>query len=84
MPNESDSFALIYSIEDPAGTSAQSGIGAQVMGPQDGYMIQYDHDVNKFWASSTSLSLGTCFESEIGKPPPKRRLSKVHVTAMCI
>lgn len=30
LPGEGQSFALIYSIEDPAGNSAQSGVGAQV------------------------------------------------------
>jgi len=29
LPEEGTSFALIYSIEDPAGNSSQSGVGAQ-------------------------------------------------------
>ena len=31
LPGEGQSFALIYSIEDPAGNTAQSGVGAQVL-----------------------------------------------------
>lgn len=33
LPGEGQSFALIYSIEDPAGNTAQSGVGAQVLLP---------------------------------------------------
>ena len=76
MPEYKDSFALIYSVEDPTGTSNQSGIGAQVMGPQDGYMVQYDYDVTKFWASDASLQLGACFESKNNRPRPRRMVSK--------
>ena len=76
MPEAKDSFALIYSIENPAGNSTKSGIGAQVMGPRDGYMIQYDYDVRKFWASSASLTLGSCFETRQDRPRPRRVISK--------
>lgn len=77
MPEEKESFALIYSIENPKGDTPQSGIGAQVMGPQDGYMIQYDYDVNKFWASPSTLRLGAIFETKVGQPRSKRLISKV-------
>ena len=76
MPKEKDSFALIFSVEDPKGNASSSGIGAQVMGPQDGYIVQYDYDVSKFWASRSSLTLGTCFETKSGKPRSKRLITK--------
>ena len=75
IPKDKDSFALIYSVEDPKGNSSSSGIGAQIMGPQDGYMVQYDYDVSKFWASTSSLMLGACFETKSGKPRSKRLIS---------
>lgn len=61
LPGDGQSFALIYSIEDPGETRATSGVGAQVMGPDDGYLIQYSSDVNKFWADRYSLALGAVF-----------------------
>ena len=33
LPGDGQSFALIYSIEDPLGNSPGAGVGAQVMGP---------------------------------------------------
>lgn len=41
IPENGQSFALIYSIEDPADPrSPVGGVGAQVMGPDDGYICQ--------------------------------------------
>lgn len=77
MPKEKESFALIFSVEDPSGRSPISGIGAQVMGPGDGYLVQYDLDVSKFWAGKESLTLGSCFEMKKGKPQVRRMISKV-------
>jgi tocopherol cyclase len=53
---------LIYSIEDPQGTGQFSGVGAQVMGPDDGYVLQYSKDVSSFWADRSSLALGATFD----------------------
>lgn len=62
MPETGESFALIYSIEDPLGNSSVSGVGAQVMGPDEGYIVQYSRDVSTFWASPAGLALGACFQ----------------------
>lgn len=61
LPGDSKSFALIYSIEDPKGGAVFSGVGAQVMGPDDGYLLQYSKDVSSFWADRSQLALGACF-----------------------
>lgn len=61
LPGDGQSFALIYSIEDPLGTGQFSGIGAQVMGPDDGYLLQYSRDVSQFWADRSTLALGATF-----------------------
>ena len=45
LPGDGASFALIYSIEDPAGGGRCAGVGAQVMGPDDGYLLQYSPQV---------------------------------------
>ena len=79
LPGTNNAFALIYSVEDPAPTSSQSGgrgrpprraagarpgVGCQVMGPSDGYIVQYTPDTDVFWADPSSLALGACFEPE--------------------
>jgi len=54
---------LIYSIEDPTGTGEFSGVGAQVMGPEDGYLLQYSKVTSSFWAARQNLALGATFRS---------------------
>lgn len=77
MPEVKESFALIYSIQLNANMLEYQGIGAQVMGPSDQYIIQYDIDPRKFWANQYELKLGACFQPKKGKSPPKRLISKV-------
>ena len=69
LPGDGQSFALIYSVEDPGGGGAFSGVGAQVMGPEDGYLLQYSPDVASFWADPRSLSLGATFRPVPGRAP---------------
>ncbi|GAB4820510.1 hypothetical protein N2152v2_007556 [Parachlorella kessleri] len=63
LPGDAKSFALIYSIENPLGNLPYSGVGAQVMGPDDSYLVQYSPDVNTFWAERNSLALGAVFDT---------------------
>lgn len=51
-----------FAGQDPAGGGTFSGVGAQVMGPEDGYLIQHSPSVRTFWASSTALELGDTFQ----------------------
>ncbi|KAK9835048.1 hypothetical protein WJX81_007145 [Elliptochloris bilobata] len=84
LPGEGQSFALIYSIEDPAGNTAQSGVGAQVMGPDDSYLLQYGKDVRSFWADPHALALGACFRPRgAGRPaaPLGRMVPEAHFNA---
>lgn len=60
------SFAFMYSIEDPNCMEATSGLGAQVMGPQDSYMVQYTRDTRRFWGSKDKLELGGVFRLREG------------------
>jgi len=62
MPESGESFALIYSVEDPLGNTPISGVGAQVMGPRNGYFVQYDKRTNDFWAQRNKLALGCNFK----------------------
>eukprot|EP00803_Ostreobium_quekettii_P009211 evm.model.scf_772EXC.8 EVM.evm.TU.scf_772EXC.8 scf_772EXC:60971-64254(+) len=80
IPEEKDSFALIFSIEDPAGNGGTPGVGAQVMGPGDGYIVQHTKDVRRFWAERSYLALGHCFKPKSGPGgigSPKRPVSEV-------
>ncbi|GFR52594.1 hypothetical protein Agub_g15190, partial [Astrephomene gubernaculifera] len=61
MPDTGQSFALIYSVEDPLGNTPQAGVGLQVMGPDDGYICQFSPRVDGFWAAPHRLELGATF-----------------------
>lgn len=61
----------MYSIENPSGKGRLPGVGAQVMGPDDSYLIQYSEDVNSFWADTGSLALGACFKRAGQAAPPR-------------
>lgn len=76
MPGDAQSFALIYSVEDPFGNNKNSGVGAQVMGPDDGYILQYSPRTSEFWADSSSLALGAIFEPKI-RPSSSNNTGKV-------
>ena len=80
LPGNGKSFALIYSIENPLGNLHYSGVGAQVMGPDASYLVQYSPDVNTFWAERNSLALGAVLDTtNIGRRPDslKRLLPQV-------
>src|SRR6478672_439584 len=58
LPIQGQSFAFMYSIEDPRGGQPYSGGAAQILGPKDSYLCRTFPDVNKFWAHRESLGLG--------------------------
>jgi len=77
IPELRKSFAFIYSIEDPEQASGLNygyvgspGTGVQVMGPDDGYVVQYTTKTDKFWADPKDLKLGATFLSTPGSRPP--------------
>ena len=57
LPEDKQSFAFMYSIEDPIGGKPYSGGAAQVLGPNDEYLCRTFPDVSKFWASCDRLEL---------------------------
>lgn len=58
LPEIGQTFAFMYSMEDPIGGKPDSGGAAQVLGPDDEYLCRTFPDVNKFWASRDVLALG--------------------------
>lgn len=58
LPGDRQTFAFMYSIEDPAGDGPHSGGSAQILGPDDGYLCRSFPDPHLFWASRRELALG--------------------------
>jgi tocopherol cyclase len=70
LPAERQTFAFMYSIEDPIGGQAHSGGGAQILGPNDEYLCRTFPDVSGFWAWPQALGLGhyRLKESQVQRP----------------
>ncbi|MGF1523644.1 MAG: tocopherol cyclase family protein [Leptolyngbyaceae cyanobacterium] len=58
LPDAGETFAFMYSIDDPAGQSTLSGGAAQILGPGEQYLYCPFGDVEKFWAWPHRLGLG--------------------------
>lgn len=58
LPDRGQTFAFMYSIEDPIGGKPHSGGAAQILGPDDEYLCRTFPDVKRFWASPSQLELG--------------------------
>ena len=58
LPRQRQTFAFMYSIEDPIGGKAHSGGAAQILGPDDRYLCRTFPDPKQFWAWSHQLGLG--------------------------
>ena len=90
IPGTSQSFALIYSIEDPGFNTRGSplslpsfsssvqrpGVAVQVMGIDDGYICHHSTDISCFWADRNDLSLGAGIRAGPGpRYPPRSRIT---------
>lgn len=58
LPDCGQTFAFMYSIDDPIGGKPCSGGAAQILGPNDEYLWRTFPKVQPFWASSHALALG--------------------------
>ncbi|NJR17065.1 MAG: tocopherol cyclase [Calothrix sp. CSU_2_0] len=68
LPAEKQTFAFMYSIEDPIGGKPYSGGAAQILGIDDEYLCRTFPNVNKFWASQDSLALGHWGKTNLPTP----------------
>jgi tocopherol cyclase len=75
LPDCEQTFAFMYSIEDPIGNQPFSGGGAQILGANDEYLCRTFPDVSQFWAWRQALGLGhwrkaqpEIEQPEIGQP----------------
>jgi tocopherol cyclase len=57
LPECGQSFAFMYSIEDPVGNQPHSGGAVQILGINDEYLCRSFPDVKGFWASYDRLAL---------------------------
>jgi tocopherol cyclase len=58
LPEIAQTFAFMYSIEDPIGGQPYSGGAAQILGPDGEYLCRTFPDVSRFWAWEHALGLG--------------------------
>ncbi|NEP17157.1 MAG: tocopherol cyclase [Leptolyngbya sp. SIO4C1] len=58
LPTYGQSFAFMYSIDDPAGGMPQSGGAAQILGPNEAYFCRTFPNVKGFWAWRDRMGLG--------------------------
>jgi tocopherol cyclase len=58
LPDCKQTFAFMYSIEDPIGNQPYSGGSAQILGANDEYLCRTFADVGQFWAWTQALGLG--------------------------
>lgn len=62
-------FAFMYSIEDPIGGKPYSGGAAQILGADDQYLWRTFPDVSKFWASRDVLALSHWGKTDLNTTP---------------
>jgi tocopherol cyclase len=68
LPDVRETFAFMYSIEDPQGGKAPSGGMAQILGPNDDYLWRTFPDVSRFWADRDNLGLGHWRQNNVSSP----------------
>jgi tocopherol cyclase len=69
LPQEKETFAFMYSIEDPVGGSPYSGGAAQILASETGYLCRTFPDVHRFWADSHRLALGHWGKTQLKSAP---------------
>jgi tocopherol cyclase len=69
LPKIRESFAFMYSIEDPLGKNSYSGGAAQLLGIGEEYLSASFPDTRKFWAAKDYLGLGNWGETDLDISP---------------
>ena len=68
LPNEAQTFAFMYSIENPIGDQPHSGGAAQILGPDDQYLWRTFPDVQRFWGAQDRLAFGHWGKTDLTTP----------------
>jgi tocopherol cyclase len=69
LPKIRQSFAFMYSIEDPSGSTERSGGAVQMLGIDEQHLISILPDRTKFWATKDHLGLGHWGGNNLAKSP---------------
>ena len=69
LPKIRESFAFMYSIEDPIGKNSHSGGATQILGIGEEYLSASFPDTHKFWANKEHLGLGHWGETDLDISP---------------
>ncbi len=74
LPDSGESFAFMYSIENPGGDRPYSGGAVQILGPgsngeKDELLCRTFPSVQNFWASPTQFALGHWGKNSSSLPP---------------
>jgi tocopherol cyclase len=69
LPKICESFAFMYSIEDPSDTSSHSGGAVQILGIDEQYLSCSFPDPHQFWAATNRLGLGHWGETKLAIRP---------------
>lgn len=69
LPECGQTFAFMYSIEDPIGGQPHSGGSAQILGPEDTYLCRTFPEVKQFWAWPERLGLGHWGKTDLQQQP---------------
>lgn len=77
LPALGESFAFMYSIEDPQGGTPYSGGTAQILGPRHEYLCRTFPDVRLFWGDRHALAL-----SHSRKSPLTTRAAATHTSPL--
>ncbi|NJO43986.1 MAG: tocopherol cyclase [Cyanobacteria bacterium CRU_2_1] len=69
LPDLGQTFAFMYSIEDPIGGRPFSGGAAQILAPNGEYLCRTFPDVTRFWAWHHALGLGHWRKTDLAQTP---------------
>ncbi|PSB20370.1 tocopherol cyclase [Phormidesmis priestleyi ULC007] len=69
LPDCGQTFAFMYSIEDPTGSQSYSGGAAQILGANDEYLCRTFPNVQQFWAWQDALGLGHWGKTDLNQTP---------------
>lgn len=76
LPDIKQTFAFMYSIEDPIGNQANSGGALQILGIDETYLYRVFPEVKNFFAASDNLSFGHWGKTDLRVEPKPLKSKK--------
>jgi tocopherol cyclase len=69
LPQDKQTFAFMYSIQNPSANHAFSGGAAQVLGPNEEYLCRTLPNIDQFWAWTRALGHGHWRKADLTQRP---------------